>query len=67
MDDLTEDTYPHLFKRLHHISALGYSVDAFVEPQTLAYLLEVVAEIVRRHGTGVLQDVPTIVLPNELG
>lgn len=65
-DDLTEDTYPHLFKRLRHVAEAGYSKDAFIEPQTFAYLLEITAEIVRRHSTGVVQDVPPVIYPDEV-
>lgn len=59
-DDLTEDTYEHLFKRLSHICSYAQSKGSFIEHTSFAYMLEVTAEIVRRHGTGVLQDVPPV-------
>lgn len=64
-DDMREQTYDNLFKRLGHICSYAKSKSAFVEPATLAYLLEIVSEIVRRHGTGVLQDVPPVTYDDE--
>lgn len=63
-DVLTEETYDRLWKRLRDVSGYGYSKGRLVEPPTLAYAMELIAEIVRRHGTGLLQDIPPVVVDN---
>lgn len=65
-DSLIDEPYERLWKRLRDVSGYGYSKGGFVEPATLAYSLELIAEIVRRHGTGVLQDVPLVTYDEDI-